>query len=93
MKTTVHTCDICKQSKSEGDLSSISVTTRGITMLANHHHPPVQIDICKGCLEKKGFIIERPAEMDESEIGKRNVKTLEDKLFDILEDLGVSFHE
>jgi hypothetical protein len=93
MKTIVHTCDICKQSKSEDDLAHIGVTTRGITISSNRYHPAIEFDICKDCLEIKGFIVESPAEMDATEVEKRNTKTLEGKILDILDDLGVAFHE
>ena len=94
MRTTVYTCDVCKQSKSESDLSKINVTTRGITMSPNRHHPPIEFDICKDCLTKKGVVIIATGSNEEIENAtKINKKTLEDKLLDILEDLGVAFHE
>lgn len=93
MKTEVYTCDLCKCSKSPSDLSSISVTTRGITIRQNHFHPPVSIDICKDCLKAKGFVVNPVPTKDIERVGKQNENTLRDKLLDILEDLDVSFHE
>lgn len=94
MKTEVYTCDICKQSKSKEDLSSISVTTRGITISQNHFHPAKQIDICKECLKKHGFVVNpKDEDMAEEEACKKNEKTLASKLIDILVDLDVQFYE
>lgn len=93
MKTVVHTCDVCKQSKSESDLSRISVNTRGITISYNKYHNPIEYDICKDCLKKKGFIVEPTPEKTAEETQNHNAKTLESKLLDILEDLGVQFVE
>ena len=93
MKTTIYQCDKCKQSKSQEDLSKICVTTRGITISSNHYHPEIEFDICKDCLEKEGFIVNPEPELSEEEIKKKNYKTLENKLLEILEDLGVQFYE
>lgn len=93
MKTVVYTCDSCKQSKSETDLSRIRVNTRGITISLNKHHSEIEYDICKDCLKKKGFIVEPSPEMQENEVRNHNSKTLESKLLDLLEDLGVQFVE
>jgi len=92
MKTQIFTCDLCKQSKSENDLCHLTVGTRGITISPNKYHSDINIDICKDCLEKKGFVIKPEDKMIEAEINK-NKKTLEDKIVDILQDLDVAFHE
>lgn len=94
MKTEVYTCDICKQSKSISDLSSISVNTRGITISENKYHADLKFDICKECLKKHGFVV-NPKDEDktEEEAKSINKKTLESKLLDILDDLGVQFYE
>ena len=94
MKTQIFTCDICKQSKSENDLASISITTRGITITKNHYHPALSVDICPDCLKKKGFVVNPKEEnITEEEAVKKNEKTLENKFLEILEDLGVQFYE
>lgn len=94
MKTTNYICDRCKTSKSQEDLSQIKVNTRGITISRNHYHSDIEFDICKDCLKKKGFIVNPiPEEQDEEEVKKANNKTLENKLLEILEDLGVQFYE
>lgn len=93
MQTTVYQCDICKQSKSKEDLSTIRVGTRGITIKSNHYHADVEFDICKECLEKKGFIVNPKSELSQEEIENKNSKTLENKILEILEDLGVMFYE
>lgn len=94
MKTTIHTCDLCKQSKSENDLSKINVQTRGVTIFENKYAPAMEIDICKDCLKKKGFVVIPASSKEETEQNsKTNEKALRDKIMDILEDLDVAFHE
>lgn len=93
MQTTVYQCDVCKKSKSKEDLSNIRVNTRGITISTNYYHPDVEFDICKECLEKKGFIVNPKPELSSEEIAKKNCNNLENKLVEILVDLGVQFYE
>ena len=94
MKTQIFTCDICKQSKSENDLASISITTRGITIKNDRFHPAVNVDICADCLKKKGFVVNPKEEnISEEEAKNKNAKTIENKFLEILEDLGVQFYE
>lgn len=94
MQTTNYICDICKTSKSQTDLSQIIVNTRGITISQNHYHADIKFDICKDCLKKKGFIVNPiPEEQNKEEVGKSNNKTLENKIIEILDDLGVQFYE
>ena len=93
-KTTVYTCDVCKQSKSEEDLSKITVGAAGIRIkTTGRNYNNLQIDICKDCLKKKGFVVEPKPEDNLESIEKSNQKTLEDKLYEILEDMGVVFAE
>jgi len=92
MKTVVYTCDICKTSKSESDLSRISANTRGITINMNKHHPSVEYDICKDYLKKKGFVVEPPTDENRGEVIKQNTNAFEKKFIDLLADLGVVFH-
>jgi len=93
MKTMVYTCDICKQSKSEDDLCSITIGTRGIRIHINKYHSEIKYDFCKECLKKKGFIVESPSTEDKENTEKHNQKTFETRLVDILSDLGVQFYE
>jgi len=91
MRTEVFTCDICKQSKSKDDLSKIIVTTEGIR-IKDFGYRELQIDICPDCLKKKGFIVEAKPEESE-QVKAKNAKTLEDKIYDFLSDMGVAFQE
>lgn len=92
-KTEVYTCDICKQSKSIGDLAKIRVSSEGIKM-KNVGYNGITIDICSSCLQKKGFIVDaKPTKEEQEKVEIKNAKTLEDKLLDILEDIGVAFAE
>jgi len=91
-QTTVYTCDICKQSKSVNDLSKIEVKTEGIIIKDCDRYRPIKIDICKNCLKRKGFVVELKDE-EKEQAEAQNKKTLEDKLYEILEDLGVAFTE
>jgi len=90
-KTTIHTCDICKQSKSEGDLASLTVRADGIS-IKGANYSGLKIDICKDCLEKKGFIVEYKKEESEK-VENKNKITLEDRIYDFLADMGVVFGE
>lgn len=93
MKTEVYTCDICKQSKSKGDLCSMDVSTRGITLTENKYAPAKHFDICKDCLKKHGFVVIASSREEAVEADKSNEKTLENRIIDILEALGVAFIE
>ncbi len=93
MRTETYICDICKQSKSKDDLAKISIKSEGIIM-KNVGYGGLQIDVCPECLKKKGFIVDKKIiEKDLESAQLKNKKTLEDKLFDILEDMGVAFVE
>ena len=92
-QTTVYTCDICKQSKSKDDLAKITVRSEGIRMKGVGYNG-IQIDICPDCLKRKGFVVEIKENKEEIEqIAMQNKKTLEDKIYDILSDMGVMFEE
>lgn len=91
VQTTVFTCDICKQSKSKGDLAKINVKTDGIRIKGTSYSG-LNIDICRDCLKKKGFVVEvKEGEGEQAEA--QNRATLEEKLCDILMDLGVVFEQ
>lgn len=91
-QTTVYTCDICKQSKDRDDLARIEVKTEGIRIKNCDRYNPLKIDICKDCLKRKGFLVEVKDE-DNEQAQKQNKATLEDKLYEILEDMGAAFVE
>ena len=91
-QTTVYTCDICKQSKDKGDLAKIEVIAEGIRIKNCDRYNSLKIDICKDCLKRKGFLVEVKYENSE-QAQKQNKATLEDKLYEILEDMGVVFAE
>jgi hypothetical protein len=93
MKTTNYICDMCKTSKSEEDLCQMRISTKGIRIKEGGYYNELNVDICKECLEKKGFIINKKTEESIEEIEKKNSKTLESKLIEILDDLGVQFYE
>ncbi len=93
MQTTNYICDICKTSKSKEDLCQMRVTTQGLKIKEGSYHNELNVDICKDCLEKKGFIINPKPEETEEDIQRKNSQILENKIIDILSDLGVQFDE
>lgn len=93
-QTIVYTCDICKESKNRESLSKIEIKAEGLRIKGADRYNPVKIDICKECLRKKGFIVEPKVDDEENQQTEgRNRMTLEDKFYDILEDMGVAFVE
>ena len=93
MITKTFICDICKQSVGQTELYPISVS---VTIPKPYHgtfKTAGSKDICKTCLTKKGILVECPDGVSETEKEQKNKKTLEDKLLEILEDLGVQFQE
>lgn len=92
-KTTVYTCDICKQSKSKDDLAKITVNAEGIRMKGVGYNG-IQIDVCPDCLKKKGFVVEpKETEAEDEQAKLQNKATLEDRIYDFLSDMGVMFTE
>lgn len=91
METITHICDICKQSKSKEELARIEVRSSGLSFL--DRYATLKKDVCKSCLEKKNFIVNEREDKKLDEIQKINNKNLEDKIIDILNDLGVQFYE
>ncbi len=92
-RTEVYTCDICKQSKSKDDLAKITVHSDGIRMKGVGYNG-LKIDICPDCLRRKGFVVEVKESKEENEQAEmQNKATLEDKIYDILSDMGVMFEE
>ena len=93
MQTTNYICDICKTSKSQDDLCQMKISTKGLKINKGGYYSELNVDICKECLEKKGFIINPKPEETEDDMKKKNSQVLENKLVEILEDLGVQFYE
>lgn len=94
MRTEVYTCDICKQSKSKGDLSNMDIHAQVIRLASGPWAKPIHFDICKDCLKKHGFIVNpKESEVSEDEAEKHNEATLKNKILDILTDLDVQFYE
>jgi hypothetical protein len=91
-QTTIFTCDICKQSKSQGDLAKITIKTDGIHIKGLSPYNNLVIDVCSSCLKKKGFVVEYKKE-EEEQAAMQNKQTLEDKIYDFLSDMGVVFQE
>lgn len=94
MQTTNYICDMCKTSKSKEDLCQMRVSTQGLKIKEGSYYNELKVDICKECLEKKGFIINPKTDTEKAEeTEKKNSQILESKLIDILVDLGVQFYE
>ena len=91
METITHICDICKQSKGKEELARLEVRSSGLKFL--DRYATKKVDICKSCLEKKNFIVNSREDKTLKEIQNMNNKNLEDKIIDILNDLGVQFYE
>ena len=91
-RTEVFTCDICKKSKSAGDLAKIIIKSEGIRIKYVDHNG-LKIDICPDCLKGKGFVVEHKNDEELNDAKKQNKATLEDKIYEILEDMGVAFCE
>lgn len=97
MKTTTYICDICKQSVSQDDLINFEVALTGDICIKDNDHryqKQAHMDIYNDCLRKKGFVIETPENREEKQsVQDKNKKTLEGKIIDLLDDLGVAFVE
>lgn len=91
METITHICDICKQSKGKEELARLEVRSSGLEFL--DRYSVKKVDVCKTCLEKKNFIVNNREDKTLNEIQNINNKNLEDKLIDILSDLGVQFYD
>lgn len=93
MKTTTYICDKCKKSVGKDDLVEITFSATLIQTPNGYNRTQnIKKDVCKSCLKDKGLIIEFNQEKYEQDL-KKNEKTMEDKLIEILEDLGVAFQE
>lgn len=93
MKTITYICDKCKKSVGAEDLIEIQFSANLIKKPNGYHSlQTIKKDICKKCLEEKGLIVEFDQEKYEQDL-KKNKKTIEDKILEFLEDLGVAFQE
>jgi len=94
MKTITYICDKCKQSKSESDIVVIETTYQiSRNSQASRYTARAKKDVCKQCLESAGMLYEMPDNTDVNEALKKSQKSFEDKLIDLLYDLGVQFQE
>jgi hypothetical protein len=94
MITKTFICDLCKKSVGETELLALEVNLSMPKSPSGYtQRLTVKKDICKDCLEKKGIVTVVTDEKQRETITAKNQKTLEDKLIDILEDLGVAFQE
>ena len=92
-ETKVYTCDICKNSKSKENLARINVRVTGLYIKGSGYNG-LDIDICPDCLKKKGFVVYEKPTKEERELAEtKNKVTLEDKIYEILSDMGVAFQE
>ena len=93
MKTTTYICDKCKKSVGAEDLIEIKFSANLIKNPTGYNSSQtINKDICKKCLEEKGLIVEFDQEKYKQNL-KKNEKTIEDKILEFLEDLGVVFQE
>jgi len=90
MITTTYICDKCKQSKSKEEIYPIEAYYTISRPNYTQQRVTAKKDICKQCLESLGLLTEQPT-LDTDNIIDRNRQKLEDKLIDILTDLGVLF--
>lgn len=74
-------------------MAKITVKSEGIRM-KGVGYSGINIDICPDCLKRKGFVVEvKDEEAEREQTEARNKATLEDKIYDILSDMGVLFEE
>jgi hypothetical protein len=94
MITKTYICDVCKKSVGESELYGVSVSITVPKKPDTYSQKLLTInkDICEECLKNKGIVVDIP-EDKKNKISESNKKTLESKLIDILEDLGVAFQE
>lgn len=97
MKTTTFICDVCKKSVLETDLTEMRVTIVGrnkTTARTYSMSREVKKDICLDCLKKKNLAEKTFLEVkQDQETEDKNTATLESKLIEILQEIGVMFEE
>lgn len=92
-QTMVYTCDLCKKNrKSKNDIANITIMAEGIKMKGVGL---LSVDVCPDCLKKKGFVVAADfasaTDEERDNAAYKNKITLEDKIYEILSDLGVAF--
>jgi len=92
MITKTYICDVCNKSVGEGELTKVNISLEMIP-IPNQYKRTVSAsrDICKDCLAKKNIFVEVLEGQKADDVVAKNKKTIEDKLIDILEYLGVVF--
>jgi hypothetical protein len=94
MRTTTFICDVCKKSVGETELCQVDTSVKMPRLDRGMKLASCNKDVCKECLTKKGLLIEYSgSDKERADQVASNQKTLESKLIDILEDLGVAFQE
>lgn len=94
MEVVSHVCDICKQTKTKDEMIQMYLSQRNVySCKVKIIDNELKLDICPDCLKKKGIVIEKTEEESVEEILKKNEKTIQEKLTEILDDLGVTFYE
>jgi hypothetical protein len=95
MQTTIYTCDICNKEAKKEDLICMTITTNSrykgpyLAMKGGSKY----LEICKECLEKKGFIIDIVSDEEREAKLKHNSVCMEDQIINILSDIGVQFEQ
>ena len=93
MRTTTYICDKCKKSVGKDELKTINISANLIAVPNGYrHNTAVEKDFCRTCLKEKGILLEYDKETYPDDV-KHNEKTLESKILEILEELGVAFLE
>jgi hypothetical protein len=88
MRKYVYVCDRCKKESEDLDnFTHLSVKTNGIHIKGCDNFSQTEYEICKDCLKEIGFAVEGGYD----EIATANRQTLDEKITDILLDLGVVF--
>ncbi len=94
MITKTFICDKCNKSVGENELIPVKVEIVLPPKKGSSYSrtATAKKELCKDCLVKEGIIYEIPEDEKQAvETQVKNVKTLETKLIEILEDLGVCF--
>lgn len=94
MRKEIFTCDICHREKKPQELARLEIrSASGINIRdANGYFGTGHLlDVCPDCLKKYGFDVEKKQGAEREKQAEANQKTLEDKILDILSDLGVVF--
>lgn len=95
MITKTYICDKCNKSVGENELIPVSVEVKLPARVGSNYRRSTECkkELCKSCLVKVGIIVEVPESEKEETIQAKNIKTLEAKFIEILEELGVNFVE